>query len=125
MVKLNIVVWSIYLIAFTVSVGLLVVFHYMNKLDDYYILSAVWARIAAYCTSFLVEWLILYLLVKVSNSSYNEQFDKVCKKKFLNYLDEEHIESEVTWEEREAAKENMDKFVMRQEADEKRGGRRE
>ena len=46
-----------------------------------------------------------------------EQFDKVCKKKFLNYLDDENSENKVTAEEREAARENMEKFIMRQEAD--------
>ena len=85
---------------------------------------AIWFRIAEYTGNFFVEWLILFLIVKISSNTLNEQFDKVCKKKFLNYLDEEHIQREVTIKERDAARENMDKFIMRQEADEKRGVRR-
>ena len=48
----------------------------------------------------------------------------MCKKKFLNYLDDENSEQKVTREEREAARENMEKFIMRNEADQMRGGRR-
>ena len=59
--------------------------------------------------------------MQISSVKLNGQFDKVCKKKFLIYLDEEHSTREVTREERAAARNNMQMFVMRLEAEEMRG----
>ena len=71
-----------------------------------------------------VKMLTLYMLIRISGTQLDDQFDKVCKKKFLVYLDEDNGKREVSREERDAARENMEKFIYRQEADNMRGGRR-
>ena len=70
-------------------------------------------QMAVVVMKFLFVMLMLFMFIQFSNPHTFNQFDKVCKKKFLDYLDEIHNESE---EAQNAVKLNLSRYLLRLEA---------
>lgn len=114
-------VWTFYLATHTIAIALLMLRGIADLASPTVIISA---RCVNTTALFYISWLKLFIIMSFSKRQPNEQFDKVCKKKFLNYLDEEHMTREISVEERDSARANMERFVMKEEADQLRGSRK-
>ena len=84
--------WTIDLVASFCAICIVIAVTMFDLQQDGVLWTAILLRIIAKISSMFVDMLLLLVLLMISETNLKHQFDKVCKKKFLNFLDPESQE---------------------------------
>lgn len=72
LINMNTCVWAFFLITLTISIGSLTIFASLDRDQGIEVYINVIARIITDAASFFVEWIVLFMLMRISSTQYNE-----------------------------------------------------